>query len=62
MLDWLINTYGQRVHGTTGLKPYEEFSSTERAVLQPLALEEFEAAYWKEAAVHPDHHVVSGEN
>ena len=57
MLDWLINAYGQRAHGTTGLKPYEEFSSTERCVLQPLALEEFEAAYWKEATVHPDHYI-----
>lgn len=57
MLDWLINTYGQRAHGTTGLKPYEEFISIEKPALQPLALEAFEAAYWKEAAVHPDHYI-----
>ena len=55
MLDWLIQAYGQKAHGTTGLKPYEEFIQYwKRPALQPLALEAFEAAYWKEAAVHPD--------
>ena len=57
MLNWLIQTYGQKAHGTTGLKPYEEFISTEKPALLPLALEAFEAAYWKEAAVHPDHYI-----
>ena len=57
MLDWLTETYGRRAHGTTGLKPYEEFIGTERDALQPLALELFEAAYWKEATVHPDHYI-----
>jgi transposase len=57
ILDWLTETYGKRTHGTTGLKPYEEFISVEKNTLQPLALEPFEAAYWKEAAVHPDHYI-----
>jgi transposase len=57
MLDWLISQYGQRAHGTTGLKPYEEFINTERPVLQGLPPEPFEAAYWKEATVHPDHYI-----
>jgi len=57
ILDWLINNYGQNPHGTTGLKPYEEFIQTEKPVLLPLPIEPFEAAYWKEAAVHPDHFI-----
>ncbi|MGB8705510.1 MAG: IS21 family transposase [Gillisia sp.] len=57
ILDWLINNYGQRNHGTTGLKPYEEFIQSEKPDLQPLPIEPFEAAYWKEAVVHPDHFI-----
>ncbi|HUX60570.1 MAG TPA: IS21 family transposase [Ignavibacteriaceae bacterium] len=57
MLLWLTDTYGKRVHGTTGQKPYEEFINTERATLLPLAIEPFQAAYWKEAMVHPDHYI-----
>ncbi|MHB1688249.1 MAG: Mu transposase domain-containing protein [Ignavibacteriaceae bacterium] len=57
MLDWLTGAYGKRAHGTTGLKPYEEFINTEKDALQPLAIEPFEASYWKEAKVHPDHYI-----
>jgi hypothetical protein len=55
--DWLINTYGKREHGTTGLHPYEEFNKVEKSQLLSLPIEPFEAAYWKEASVHPDHYI-----
>jgi transposase len=55
--DWLINTYGKREHGTTQLHPYEEFNEVEKSQLLSLPIEPFEAAYWKEASVHPDHYI-----
>lgn len=57
ILDWLTNKYGLRLHGTTHLKPFEEFTKIEKSVLQPLPIEPFEAAFWKEAVVHPDHYI-----
>ena len=56
ILSWLKDTYGQRPHGTTRLKPYEEFIKTEQPLLLP-SPGEFEAAFWKEATVHPDHFI-----
>ncbi|MBU2507072.1 MAG: IS21 family transposase [Bacteroidetes bacterium] len=55
--DWLISKYGQTDHGTTGLKPYEEFTNMEKEKMLPLPIAPFEAALWKEAAVHPDHFI-----
>ena len=57
ILEWLTNIYGKRPHGTTGLKPFEEFILSEQPLLLPLPLEPFEAAYWREATVHPDHFI-----
>ena len=57
ILDWLTNKYGLRPHGTTHLKPFEEFNEREKSALQPLPIEAFEAAFWKEAVVHPDHYI-----
>jgi transposase len=57
ILEWLTNIYGRRPHGTTGLKPHEEFILSEQPLLLPLPLEPFEAALWKEATVHPDHFI-----
>ncbi len=56
ILSWLKDTYGQRPHGTTRLKPYEEFIKIEQPLLLP-SPGEFEAAFWKEATVHPDHFI-----
>jgi len=55
--DWIKNTYGQRKHGTTQLKPFESFLSEEKPALMPLPREPFEASLWKEAKVHPDHFI-----
>jgi transposase len=55
--DWLINTYGQREHGTTHNQPYEEFILEEQPLLMPLPIDPFEPSYWKQAKVHPDHYI-----
>ena len=55
--NWVVNIYGQRDHGTTHEKPQEEFNNVEQKTLLPLPVETFEAAYWKEAIVHPDHYI-----
>jgi len=57
ILDWSINKYGQRPHGTTGFKPYEEFIQREKPALLSLPTEPFWAAHWTEATVHPDHYI-----
>lgn len=54
---WLPNEYGMRKHGTTGEKPYQIFLDQEQGQLLPLPQEPFEAAYWREAKVHPDHYI-----
>lgn len=54
---WCKETYGQRKHGTTQLKPYPTFLELEQPMLAPLPSEPFELAQWKEATVHPDHYV-----
>ena len=59
--DWAINKYGQREHGTTREKPYEQFVSIEKEKMLPLPAAPFEAAIWKEASVHPDHYIQVGK-
>jgi len=54
---WCENEYGQRPHGTTGLKPFEVFIDKEQRAIKPLPTEPFEIALWKEAKVHPDHYI-----
>ncbi|MBI5569448.1 MAG: IS21 family transposase [Desulfomonile tiedjei] len=54
---WLLTEYGTRKHGTTGVNPYPVFLDTEQPRLLPLPREPFEAAYWREAKVHPDHYI-----
>lgn len=58
---WLINEYGQKPHGTTGIPPYQRFREIELPALKPLPIEPFEIASWKEAKVHPDHYVQFGK-
>lgn len=52
--DWCMNTYGQRLHGTTRLKPKTVFDEIEKAKLKPLPPDKFEISKWKEAIVHRD--------
>jgi len=57
ILSWIKNDYGLRDHGTTKLKPYEEFLLKEKPSLLKLPIIDFQAALWKEARVHPDHYI-----
>ena len=52
--NWTCKIYGQREHGTTGLKPFESFIKIEKPKLNDLPLKPFELAEWKKAKVHPD--------
>lgn len=54
---WCIYGYGMEVHGTTKRKPYEVFKE-EKEQLKNLPCERFDMPLWKEAKVHPDHHIV----
>lgn len=51
---WCRETNGMKMHGTTGLKPFEVFQDVEKKVLKSLPLEPFEIATWKQAKVHVD--------
>ena len=52
--EWIKNDYGQKEHGTTGLKPYESFIQNEKKHLNDLPIKPFELGEWKQAKVHPD--------
>lgn len=56
--EWAIKEYGMEIHGTTKRRPSEVFISEERETLKALPSERFELPLWKEAKVHPDHHIV----
>ncbi|MBT9139304.1 MAG: hypothetical protein DDT31_01888 [Syntrophomonadaceae bacterium] len=45
-------------HGTTKKKPFELFAEQEKPYLIALPDERFDIPLWKEAKVHPDHHIV----
>lgn len=51
---WCRDTNGMKVHGTTGLKPFEVFQETEKTKLNSLPEQPFEVPTWKEAIVHVD--------
>jgi len=56
--DWCLYDYGNEEHGTTKRKPYEVFKAEEQPRLKNLPQERFDIPLWKEAKVHPDHHIV----
>lgn len=53
-LEWTRQDNGMKVHGTTGLKPWEVYRELEKPALIPLPTLAFELATWKEAKVHAD--------
>jgi transposase len=55
---WCLQDYGMQMHGTTKRKPFEVLRTEERANLRALPEERFDIPLWKEAKVHPDHHIV----
>lgn len=56
--EWCLHGYGTQEHGTTKKKPLELFKEQELAHLISLPGESFDMPLWKEAKVHPDHHIV----
>lgn len=54
VLLWLSDDYGLTEHGTTHQMPYRMFQDEEQPKFIPLPRDRFEAAFWKEATVHPD--------
>ncbi len=56
LASWMMDTAGQRRHGTTGRKPLEVFEDTERAVLQPLP-RRWEPVLWAKAKVGRNVHI-----
>ena len=56
--EWVLQTAGQRVHGTTFKRPLEVFEAVERAALQALPAVPFTPVVWKEVKVHTDTHVL----
>jgi Mu transposase, C-terminal domain len=59
---WCLLEYGMEVHGTIKRKPFEVFTTEEKPALKRLPEENFDIPLWKEARVHPDHHVVFDNN
>lgn len=51
---WICEVYGQKEHGSTGLKPFQAFNENEKVKLKKLPFKPFELAEWKKAKVHPD--------
>jgi len=56
---WVREIAGQRVHGTTGLRPLAVFEAEERAALLALPATRYELVVWKRAQLHRDCHVQS---
>ena len=54
---WCLEVAGQRIHGTTRKKPLVVFQDEERHTLLPWDGEPYEIAHWRNAKVHPDHHI-----
>ena len=54
---WCRDVAGLRIHGTTRRKPLVVFQDEERQALIPWDGEPYEIADWRNAKVHPDHHI-----
>jgi transposase len=54
---WILETAGNRIHGTTRQKPLSLFAETEKALLKPLPDVPVEVAVWCEVTLHGNCHV-----
>lgn len=54
---WILETAGNRIHGTTHEKPLTLFEKTERMLLTILPINPPEKVTWKKVSVHSDCHV-----
>ncbi len=57
---WCREVAGQRLHGTTGERPWVAFEQREREALGPLPPQPWEAAVWTSALVGADCHLRAG--
>ena len=58
---WCRDVAGLRVHGTTRRLPLEVFEAEERGHLQSHDGVLYDVPLWREAKVHPDHHISFGQ-
>lgn len=58
LMQWTLETAGNRIHGTTREKPLTLFTQTESLLLKPLPNNPPECAIWKKVKVHGDCHVM----
>ena len=54
---WCLDVAGRRIHGTIRSQPLQVFLEEERQALHPWDGEPYEVTHWRNAKVHPDHHV-----
>jgi len=54
---WVLETAGNRIHGSTFEKPLSQFESIERNVLKPLPAVKPEIATWQKVSLYKDCHV-----
>ena len=54
---WCLRVAGMRIHGTARKQPLVVFQDEERDTLLPWDGEPYEIADWRNAKVHPDHHI-----
>ena len=54
---WVMESAGNRIHGTTRQKPLTLFAQTEKAMLRPLPDVPVQTALWAELKLHGDCHV-----
>ena len=54
---WCRDVAGRRIHGATRRQPLQVFLDEERHALYPWDGEPYEVTHWRNAKVHPDHHV-----
>jgi transposase len=56
LLEWILGTAGNRIHGTTHQRPLDLFA-TERLLLQPLPANPPELGFWAKLKLHGNCHV-----
>ena len=55
--EWVLQTAGTRIHGTTARQPLQVFEQEERSELLPLPTQRFEMVIWQKATVGRDSYV-----
>ena len=61
LLEWVMGTAGNRIHGTTRERPLTRFIEIEKALLKPLPDIPPELAVWSKAKLHGNCHLQTGK-